>query len=584
MTAPTWNLENIFPGGLQGEGFTTTMAEVEASVDDLLARGDALPELPDGLDGWADWLLEVDAVSRRLWQCGTFSHCLSCADTNDRIASRAESRVRATGSRLGRAWVVPEDHIANGTEAGVAALLDHPRLQHMRPMLSRIRANRALLLPMAEQQLVSELSEDGLHGWGSLYDRLSGQLAVTIDGETVVATQANNRLGSTDGATRTAALGGLEDAWKGQEERCAQALSHIVGWRKVLNDRRGVDELADTLAANRLSRDTLEAMMASAARQAPVLKRYMTAKAKLLGQEQLGWEDLSAPLDNPNSAQSWTVARSFIEEHFSSYHPELAGFAKRAFDGRWIEAEDRASKRQGGWCAGVPLTGESRIFMTFGGTFRSTVTLAHELGHAYHNWVCRDLAPSQRRITSTLAETASVFAESLVRDAALKSADSRAIRLAMLDARLMAGVSFLMNIPARYAFERALYPMRRKGLLDPDALTETMLACQKEAYQDHLSSWFPHFWSSKLHFYISGRSFYNYPYTFGYLFAQLVYRQVLADGDHAAYVALLRRTGWDNSESIAQACLGLDLTKVETWDMAAAGLAEDLEAFLAEIG
>jgi oligoendopeptidase F len=583
MTAPIWDLETIFPGGLRGSAFTTMLAEAEAKVADLLVRGDALPELPEGLAGWVAWLTAADAVTRELGQCYTFTHCHSCTDTSNRGAARAEARAQAAFSRLGRAWVGPEDRIASASEAGLAALLAHPDLAAMRPMLEKIRADRQLLLPRSQQQLARELSEDGLHGWGSLYDRISGQLQVTIGGERLAAGQADNLLGSTDQATRTEALEALEAGWTGAEESCAQALSHITGWRQALNDRRGVDELADTLAANRLSRDTLEAMMSSAQRQAPLLSRYMAAKAKLLGRSRLGWEDLSAPLANPSSAQTWEQSRAFILEHFASYNPALADFAADAFQRRWIEAEDRPAKRQGGWCSSVPLSGESRIFMTFGGTFRGTVTLAHELGHAYHNWVCRDLAPSQRRITSTLAETASVFAESLVRDAALKAADSRATRLAMLDARLMAAVSFLMNIPARFHFERALYPLRREGMLDPDELTGVMLACQKAAYHDQLASWHPHFWASKLHFFISGRSFYNYPYTFGYLFAQLVYRQVLAEGDHAAYVALLRRTGWDDAEPLARDCLGLDLTRTETWDLAAAGIAEDLEAFLAEV-
>ncbi len=583
MTAPTWNLETIFPGGLEGESFLTALSTAEADVGDLLARGDALPALPEQRSEWVSWLLAIEETTRRLWQCSTFSHCLTSADTSDRVAARSEARTRAAGARLGRAWTGPEAHLAHGSDAGFEVLVSQPEIAHMRPMLEKIRRNGSLLLPLSQQQLVRELAEDGLHSWGSLYDRISGQLKLEIDGESIAVGQANNRLGSTEQATRTAALSGLESAWKGREEDCAQSLSHIVGWRQVLNDRRGVDELADTLAANRMSRETLEAMMASAARQAPILKRYMTAKAGLLGREKLGWEDLAAPLANPNSAQTWQQSQAFILEHFASYHSDLADFATSAFSDRWIEAEDRPGKRQGGWCANVPMTGESRIFMTFGNTFRGTVTLAHELGHAYHNWVCRDLPPSRRKITSTLAETASVFAESLVRDAALEAADSRASRLAMLDARLMAGVSFLMNIPARYAFERALYPMRRAGLLDPDALTQTMLECQKAAYQDHLESWYPHFWASKLHFFISGRAFYNYPYTFGYLFAQLVYRKVRADGDHAAYVALLRRTGWDDAEPLAKECLGLDLTRTETWDLAAEGLEEDLEAFLAEI-
>ena len=584
MPAPTWSLDSMFTGGVSSPDFDAALSAVEAEVEELITAADALPDLPQELDAWAAWLLQGDDFAKRAWQCATYSHCLTCADTNDRAAARAASRADAVFARLARANVRPNDGIAHATQEGFDALVARDDLSDMVALLGRIRRNRGLLLPRIEEALAAELSEDAISGWGSLYDRISGQLQVTLDGQQVAVTQATNQLGSTDGQARAAAQQALDTAWQGEEEHCAQALSHIVGWRQTLNDKRGVDDLADTLARNRLSRATLDAMMESARRSQPLLSRYMTAKAGLLGKDRLGWEDLAAPLPAPAAQQDWRGAQDFILEHFDSYHADLSSFARMAFDGRWIEAEDRNGKRPGGWCANVPLSGESRIFMTFGGTFRSTVTLAHDLGHAYHNWVTRDLAYSRRRITSTLAETASVFAESLVRDAALRAADTRQARLAMLDARLMAGVSFLMNIPARYHFERALYPLRRQGLFDPDELTSVMLDCQKDAYADQLSSWYPRFWASKLHFFISGFAFYNYPYTFGYLFAQLVYRKVMAEGDHAAYVELLRRTGWDDSEPLALDTLGLDLESPDTWDLAVAGLAEDLDAYVAEIG
>ncbi len=581
MAAPTWNLDSIFPGGPDGEPFNSALTTAELGAEDLLRRGDALPDLPGDIDGWVAWLLDQDRFVQQACQVATFTHCVTCADTSDRSAARLATRADAIFSRFGRAWVGPEDGIANASDEAFEALERREELASMRPFLGRIRRNRRLLLPRAEQALLRELTEDGVRAWGQLYDRISGQLQVELDGEEVAVTQAFNLLGGTDPAKRIAAFAALDTAWSGVEEDCAQALSHIVGWRQSLNDRRGVDELADTLARNRLTRKTLDAMLEATRRARPLLQRYMATKSGLLGKE-LGWEDLAAPLPLQDTSQDWTSSRDFILEHFGSYHGELADFARAAFAGRWIEAEDRNGKRPGGWCANVPLSGESRIFMTHGGTFRSTVTLAHELGHAYHNWVCRDLLPSQRAITSTLEETASVFAESLVRDAALEATDTREARLAMLDARLMAGVAFLMNIPARYELERALYPLRRKGVFDPDELSALTLRCQEEAYGGALATWYPRFWASKLHFYISSFAFYNYPYAFGYLFAQLVYRKVLADGDHAAYVALLRRTGWDDSEPLALETLGLDLEDPDTWSLAVRGLEEDLDAFVTE--
>jgi oligoendopeptidase F len=255
--------------------------------------------------------------------------------------------------------------------------------------------------------------------------------------------------------------------------------------------------------------------------------------------------------------------------------------SKQAFEEGWVEAEDRPHKQAGGWCTSVPKARQSRIFMTHGGSFNSTVTLAHELGHAYHNSVLWEQSSSNRRVPMTLAETASVFAENVVRDAALASASTRGERLAMLDARLRSAVSFLMDIPTRFQFEMGLYDLRAKGELDPDALDALMLSCQQENFCNALREWNPNFWASKLHFFMSRRSFYNFPYSFGYLFSSLVYAMAKREGPgfEARYVRLLQETGWRSAEDIAQDHLGLDLQKAETWLMAMDPIREDLSAF-----
>jgi oligoendopeptidase F len=181
----------------------------------------------------------------------------------------------------------------------------------------------------------------------------------------------------------------------------------------------------------------------------------------------------------------------------------------------------------------------------------------------------------------TLAETASVFAENVVRDAALACAKHPEERLSMLDARLRSAVSFLMDIPTRFSFELALYDLREKGELDPDALDDLMLSCQKEHFCDALSTWNPTFWSSKLHFFMGRRSFYNFPYSFGFLFSSLVYKLAKenADGFEARYVRLLKETGWRTAESIAEDHLGVDLKDPTTWLQAMEPIREDLKAF-----
>lgn len=585
--APTWDLESIYPGGPGGPAFEAALAEASAAVERLVERADALPPLPEELDEWVAVVCDLYETGQQLGQARMFAHAHASADATSNTALQAHARTQAVTSRLERAWVPVADGIVEASEAGWAAFVERPEIADMLPSFEWQRKHRHLKLPRAQQALATELSRDGIHSWGQLYDRVSGRLTVEIDGKTLGVGQATNLLGHRDSNVRAQAMERVQQAWHSVGDLCASMLTHITGTRQVLNDMRGVDELADSLYRNRLERDSLEAMLEAARRAGPLLERYLGAKARALGTDRLAWQDVGAPLGK-ESAWTWGDAESFVLEHFGSWHDDLRAYAARAFEQRWIEAEDRPGKRPGGWCAQVPQhPGASRIFMTFGDNFTTTTTLAHELGHAYHNHVLRDVPmPLRRTVPSTLAETASIFAENIVRDAALAAAEDDAARLAMLDARLSSGVSFLMDIPFRYHLERALYTMRRDGHLDPDALSRRTVELQRASFRDALKSWNETFWASKLHFYISAFAFYNYPYAFGYLFSGLVYQRARAEGAawQSRYVELLQRTSTETAEALARDYLGLDLHDPDAWYDAIAPLEQDLAAFEALVG
>ena len=580
--APVWDHNSIFEGGIRGEAHKAALLELEALTKTLVTRADALPEVSKEPQAWVKLALDLHNASDALNQVRITASCAESADVRDVDARQITGRCMAAYGQISRAWV-PLQHLLNrSSDADFATLMALPAAAPLAAQAQWMRDQRRTSLSEPEDRLATDLANDGLHGWGRLYDRVAGSLQVPLsDGRVLSPSRAANLTGHADGTQRTLAHQGLNQAWGTVDEDCAAALSHIVGTRQVINDRRGVDCVHDSLAANRMSRATLDAMLESARQAGPLLERYLHLKAQWLGKPQLGYEDLSAPIGQA-STLDWEHARSFILEHFAGWNDDLAQLATTALDNQWVEAEDRDHKRAGGYCA--PLSspaGHSRIFMTFGNTFRSTTTLAHELGHAYHNWCLRDAHPAQQRVTSTLAETASVFAETLVRDAALNAATTDAAKVAMLDARLSAGANFLMNLPFRYELERSMYDMRRRGPLTPDGLREVSLTLQKSAYRDALGGWYPNFWASKLHFYISHFAFYNYPYTFGYLFSSLVYNHAKAhDGDfHDRYVALLQRTGWDAAEPIARDMLGLDLTDPDVWSQGWSSLRDDLAAF-----
>ena len=583
MQAPiNWNLENIFSGGVEGPSFKESLAALRQEAEEMLIAGEALPPLGEDNDAWASLILQMDAFEPRVTDCWAFAHCLSCGDTQDKTAARNEARVAEIWGRFICARVPVEDGLSNADQALFEKLVSRPDLQAIRPGLENIRRQGHLLLPRAEQILSEELSQDGIHAWDQLYSRHSGKLHVEVDGALLSTSQAFNRFsGDTDPKERKRVFHAYQEAWRKDRDLWATILTHLTGTRKTLNAKRDCGPLEDVLAGARMTRATLDAMHEAISVFRVELLPYLKGKAELLGLDQLGWQDLRAPLGGTDVSHTWDDSVEFVLTHFRSAQEPLFLLAKQAFEEGWIEAEDRPHKRAGGWCTSIPKAQQSRIFMTHGGSFNSTVTLAHELGHAYHNSVLWNQRPSNRRVPMTLAETASVFAENVVRDAALESAETRGEKLAMLDARLRSAVSFLMDIPTRFQFEMGLYDLREKGEFDPDELDALMLACQRENFCDAFCDWNPTFWASKLHFFMSRRSFYNFPYSFGYLFSSLVYEMAKSEGPgfQARYVRLLQETGWRSAEDIAADHLNVDLQKPDTWLKAMSGIRQDLLAF-----
>jgi pepF/M3 family oligoendopeptidase len=331
-----------------------------------------------------------------------------------------------------------------------------------------------------------------------------------------------------------------------------------------------------------MSQETLDTMWQVITEHKNTFVKYLDRKAEMLKLEKLGWTDVDAPVGETDTKVSYDEAANFIIEQFKKFNPKMSAFSRDAFEKGWIEAEDRAGKRPGGFCTSFPNAQETRIFMTFSGTPSNVSTLAHELGHAYHQHVMDELPYMNQNYAMNVAETASTYAEMLVSDAAVETAKSEEERLVLLEDKIQRSVAFFMNIHARFLFETRFYEERSKGLVSVTRLKELMEEAQKEAYCDALGEYHPYFWASKLHFYITDVPFYNYPYTFGYLFSAGIY--ALAKEQGAAfedkYIALLQDTGRMTVEELAEKHLGEDLTKPQFWKRAIQLSVEDVEEFL----
>jgi len=585
--APTWDLESICPDGPGGTAFKTRRTALAGRLESLHGRIRRLGGLTDDAEDWSSAVLDLDPLLAAIVELNMLAGCAEAADSRSPEIRAA----RAASGELMRAMnaiqVDLEASLSEEDQAAFDAWIDRPELQPAAAWLRFLRASATLRLPRAEQALHVAMNRESLKGWGSLYELMSGDLEATValpsGPRTMGVAEAAAMRADPDSAVRRAAHEAGATAWRSVESICAHTLTQITGARQQFQDRVGIDELAESLHSNRLQRSTLDALWAGADAARPALVKYLQRKATLLGTDRLEWSDRDAPLPTKSdSTLDWGAARRLIVDALGGFHPDLAAFANRALDNRWVDAEPRDGRRPGGFCAPFPESGESRIFMTFTGSMDNGITLAHELGHAWHNEVLSTLPMYRKRITSALAETASTFAEATVRDRVLRAAPDPAYRAFMLDQELQAAMTFCMDIPARFRFERRLFALRRDGLLNPEQLSEEMVSAQRAGYGEGLGSYSPTFWCSKLHFYIPEFGFYNWQYTFGYLFSAAVYARAAQEGPAflPTLEGLLRRTGWQDTEELAYEALGVDLTDPGFWIQTAAPITQRVEDFL----
>ena len=358
-------------------------------------------------------------------------------------------------------------------------------------------------------------------------------------------------------------------------ESIAAILNALAGWRLSEYDKRShtrpMHFLEPSLHDSRIERDTLDCLLQVARDNVDVGQKAGRLMAGLFGTEALQpWDQLAA-MPAPDGMQprqySFGEAVDLIRSCFEGIHPEMAEFVDMMVARRWIDAAPGPRKQLGAFCCDFSAHRIPVVFMTWGNSLSDVLTLAHELGHAFHSWVMRDLPLSLSDYPMTLAETASIFAESAVRDVLLARAESSYERRLMLFEEVSAALGFLINIPVRYDFEHAFYQQRAAGELSVRALRELMSASWSRWYGDAMSQADDMFWASKLHFSIAEVSFYNYPYLFGYLFSKGVYarREQRGAEFYPEYVRLLRATGSMSAEDLAREHLQVDLAKPDFW-------------------
>jgi len=577
---PRWNLGPIYPSVDSPEYARDRELLSERSRFLLSELESAFPADPPALEArilrTIALLEEAGDLSENL---EAYAYAVYSTDTRDSRALGAINAVEELSLPLAKAAVVFRERLASRSDE-VRALLSSPSAE-IAPyafFLSEQLELASKQMPSELEDLANDLSRSGGDAWGRLQEALSSTATTAWTegegGETVKKTVValRNLAFDPDRSVRERAFRAELAAWKAVEIPMAAALNGVKGFYTTVNKRRGwEDAVAKSAFQARLSRKALDSLILAMEESLPIFRRYLKAKASLLGVPACAFFDLFAPVGASDRRWSFAEGRDFIVDRFSAFDPGLGNFARHAFEFGWIDAEPREGKVGGAYCTDFPLKGDSRILCNYEGSFSSLTTVAHELGHAYHHEVLKDLPRTLSGYPMTLAETASIFSETIVFENALersRAEGNAAETLGLIEINLQDACQVIVDILSRYKFEKAVFERRAAAELSAEEFCSLITEAQLATYGDGLDPELlhPYMWAVKGHYYRSGLAFYNFPYAFGLLFGLGLYARFEKEGASFAgtYRELLRMTGRASAVEVARTA-GFDIEGMDFW-------------------
>lgn len=584
MAAPAqtdirWDLD-VFFSSVEDPKYLESVADLPTQISSFDARLSKLSANPNAVTAseLSEFINTLNDFLEQYRLVYSFTSLKVSTDSNDQTSQKALSSLNPISTQYSK--------FARKFEAFIGTLnpelwsaAGSPLADYAFPLNRTSESSKYLMAPELEA-LAADLGETGLSAWERLVDDFSSNISVPFNGEQLPMSRIRGMAYDVNQANRAAAYEAELTGWKANEIPLAAAMNSIKGEANTLAAARNwPEQLDETLFNSNMDRASLEAMLEAAKDSFPDWRRYLKAKGKLLGfNNGLPFHELFAQVGE-SSAWTWEEAEAFVEDGFRAYSDKLGDFAKQSFKERWHDVYPRTGKRDGAFCAGV-TPGVSRMMHNFKESFGGASTLAHELGHAYHNLCLKDRKPMQKSTPMTLAETASIFCETIIKRRALRDATGTE-KLSILDATLQGACQTTVDISSRYIFESEVIARRKERALTPEEFCDIMHRAQLATYGDGLDpdKMHPYMWAAKPHYY-SDRAFYNFPYMFGLLFALGLYRvyEQEPNGFHERYDNLLSRTGLAMANDLTQE-FGIDITDKAFWKGSLDVLVVDINEF-----
>lgn len=576
-----WSLTPLYEG-CSDENFQQDFARVDESILEftefvtLMREKDEATNLMKAIE-----LLEE--CQERLDKLTIFLSLKQATDTTDMEIASYLGRVNEKKSDMIKAMTKLKKYVASINNLNVV-IQQNPFLQVYECYLKRMKEDEKYLLSNEGEEIIAKMNLSGGMAWSDLQAVLTSTIKGEYQGKQMTVTSLRSLAYDCDKKVRKGAYEAELAAYKNIDLSVAFSLNSIK--LQVLNNcnLRGYQSpLDETLHNAHMRKDTLNALLEALEECLPLFHKYLKTKADALGdKEGLPWYDLFAPLGEEVETFTIETAKEYLINIFNAFAPDLARMATKAFEEEWIDFYPREGKVGGAFCEDIHAMKESRILTNFTGTMDDVITLAHELGHAYHNYNLRNHSTLNTLYSMPVAETASTFNENIVIETAIKRAKTKEEKLALIEKKLQDVTQIICDIYSRYLFESEVFCQRANRFLDSQELCSIMMEAQKKAYGKGLDWKYlhPYMWLYKGHYYSSDLSFYNFPYAFGGLLARGLYKKYEEEGELFidSYREFLKATPIMSVED-AIALMKIDVTDKEFWKMALNSYAETVQEF-----
>ena len=570
-----WSLKELYPS-FESEEFQRDFERFSNFRE--VFNGLTLEDNLESIKAAIAALEEFSVLSSRL---GNYINLTLTANTTDETANKYRTLFGNAYAALNSAYTKVYKFIGS-VETDITA---DENLKDYEFYFAEAKQQYKHLLSDELEDVIAKFSISGGDGWEQLFEAMTSGVEGEFKGEKVTLSEIRNMAYDADAVVRKEAYETELKMYDTIKEPIAFALNNIKQQVLTETSLRGFESpLAQTLEASRMSRQTLDALLEAIREYLPQFRAYLKHKASLLGHENgLPFYDLFAPIGESSRRFTIEESKEFLLENFKGFSEDLAQMTKEAYENNYIDFLPRKGKVGGAFCSNLPFIKQSRILTNFSGSLSDVVTIAHELGHAYHGLHIENHRVLNQEYSMPVAETASTFNENIVMNTVISEA-SDAEKVALLESQLQDTTQIIVDIYSRYLFESAVFENREKSFMFSKDLEQLMLDAQKEAYGDGLDpdAMHPYMWACKPHYYSSGLSFYNFPYAFGGLFSKGLYAiyQEQPEGFVEKYQELLRATTVTSAEDTAKV-LGVDVTDSAFWKKALAQVADNIEQFIA---